>query len=99
MLSFYVHCSVVTEFYQNDRVKWGRVEVIGSKQLAFITVGGFVVQLNISMSETDWTVLSGVGLFEVLGFGSTVIYSAVYCCHLLSLFITYKLSSYTKNQK
>ena len=87
----------MTQFYQNDRVRGGG-DGIGSKQLAFIIVCGFVVQLNISMSETDWTVLSGVGLFEVLGFGCTVPYSAVYCCHLLSLFITYKLSS-PKNQK
>ena len=42
--------------------------------------------------------LSGVELFEVLGFGFTVPYSAVYCCHLLSLFITCKLSSYIKKQ-
>ena len=72
---------------------------IGYKHLAFIIVGGFNVQLNIRYSETDWTLLSVVELFQDPGLGCTVPYSAVYCCHLLSLFMTYKLSSYIKNKQ
>ena len=45
---------------------------IGYKHLAFIIAGGFIVQLNIRYSETDWTLLSGVELFQDPGLGCTV---------------------------
>ena len=79
--SFCVHCSVVTQFYQNDRI---RGNGIVSKQLAFIIVGGFVVQLKISISkqtglcclELSYSKMRGLALSYL-----TVLFSAAIFCH------------------
>ena len=83
MFSFCVHFSVVTQFYYNDRVRAGW-EVIGSKQLAFIIVDGFVVQLNISISKR--TGLCSLELSYLKSWGLalpylTVPFTAVIFCH------------------